>query len=397
METRELFKLAIGSLRANLLRSTLTTLGIIIGVFAVILLVALGNGLQTYITNQISGLGSNLTFVIPGRVGGARTPGGQQTNKLVMNDAKKLDAKLKGIADVGPIVQKTVTLKYKNKTDKGASVLGTTANYPDIIINTAFDQGKFFRLSQEKSGARVAVIGKTVKDTLFKNKNPIGEKISVAGNKYTVIGVMKGRGSVFGVDQDNTIIIPITAAQRQFGVTSVNTIYLSAKQPELVPLVKKQANELLLKRLTEDDFTLQTQEQTLETVSNITGVLTIALGGIAAISLVVGGIGVMNIMLVSVTERTKEIGLRKALGAKRRDILLQFLLEAVMLSLLGGLIGILLGLAASAVLATFFFATVTVWSVVLAFGFSMAVGVVFGIAPAISASRLSPIEALRYE
>lgn len=397
MDTRELFKLAIGSLRANLLRSALTTLGIIIGVFAVILLVALGNGLQTYITNQISGLGSNLTFVIPGRVGGARTPGGQQTNKLVINDAKKLDAKLKGIADVGPIVQKTVTLKYKNKTDKGASVLGTTANYPDIIINTVFDQGKFFRLSQEKSGARVAVIGQTVKNTLFKNKNPIGEKVAISGNKYTVIGVMKARGSVFGVDQDNTIIIPITSAQRQFGVTTVNTIYLSAKQPELVPLVKKQANQVLLKRLTEDDFTLQTQEQTLETVSNITGVLTIALGGIAAISLIVGGIGVMNIMLVSVTERTKEIGLRKALGAKRKDILMQFLLEAVMLSLLGGCIGILLGLAASAILATFFFATVTPWSVLLAFGFSMAVGVIFGIAPAISASRLSPIEALRYE
>ena len=397
MNFREVLLLALRALQANLLRSTLTTLGIIIGVFSVILLVALGSGLQSYITNQISGLGSNLIFVIPGRVGGARTPGGAQTNKLTITDAKRLDSKLKAIADVGPVVQKSGTLKFKNKTDKDASIIGTTANYPSIIQNTDFEQGKFFRTSQEQSGAHVAVIGKTVQDNLFTHTNPIGEKMTIAGIKYTVIGVMKARGSTFGVDQDNTVIIPIAAAQKQFGVTSVNTIYLSAKKPELVALVKKQANQILLKRLTEDDFTLQTQEQTLETVSNITNVLTAALGGIAAISLVVGGIGVMNIMLVSVTERTKEIGLRKALGAKKNDILMQFLLEAVMLSLLGGLIGILLGLAASAILAIFFFATVTPWSVILAFGFSMAVGIIFGMAPAIRASNLSPIEALRYE
>jgi len=379
------------------MRSILTMLGVIIGVFAVIVLVSLGAGLQKYITNQISGLGSNLVFVIPGRIGGARTPGGQQTNKLVIADSKKLDAKLQTIADVGPVVQKTVTLKYTNKTDKGASVLGTTANYPEIISNTALEKGKFLTLSQERSGARVTVIGQTVKKNLFTTKNPIGEKISVAGNKYTIIGVMKARGSIFGIDQDNTVIIPITAAQRQFGVTTLNTIYLSAKKPELVALVKKEANQVLLKRLTEDDFTLQTQEQTLSTIGNVIGALTVALGGIAAISLIVGGIGVMNIMLVSVTERTKEIGLRKALGAKRKDILSQFLFEAVMLCVAGGIIGIALGLGASYILAKFFISEVTLWSVILAFAFSVAVGIIFGMAPAIRASRLSPIEALRYE
>jgi len=397
MNIKELLQLSFNALKANKMRSILTMLGVIIGVFAVIMLVSIGSGLQNYITNQISGLGSNLTFVIPGRVGGARTPGGQQTNKLIISDANKLENKLKAIADVGPVIQKTVTLKYKNKTNKGASVLGSTANYPDIISNTDLERGKFFTETQVRSGARVAIIGQTVKTTLFNGKNPIGEKITIDKAKYTVIAIAKARGSVFGIDQDNTVLIPITAAQRQFNVNSLNTIYLSAKKPEFVPLVKKQAEEVLLKRLTEDDFTLQTQEQTLSTIGNVIGALTLGLGGIAAISLVVGGIGVMNIMLVSVTERTKEIGLRKALGAKRKDILTQFLFEAVILCVAGGIIGISLGLGASYILSLFFISTVTPWSVFLAFGFSVVVGVVFGMTPAIRASRLSPIEALRYE
>ncbi len=397
MNSRELLKLALNSLLSNKMRSILTTLGVIIGVFAVIVLVSLGSGLQKYITNQISGLGSNLIFVIPGQIGGARTPGGQQTNKLTITDAKRLRVKLAGIADVGPVVQKPTTLKYKNKTDKGVSVLGTTANYPDIVINAETLQGTFFTFQQEKSGSRVAVIGKTVVKRFFQGINPIGEKISVEGIRYTIIGIMKERGSLFGLDQDNTVVIPINAAARQFGVNNVNTIYISAKKPELVGLVKKTAGRILTQRLTEDDFTLQTQEQTLSTVTNIVNTLTIALGGIAAISLVVGGIGVMNIMLVSVTERTREIGLRMALGAKRRDIRNQFLVEAVILSVSGGIIGIIFGLLASFILAKFFISEVTPWSVVLAFVFSVAVGIIFGTAPAIRASRFSPIEALRYE
>lgn len=206
----------------------------------------------------------------------------------------------------------------------------------------------------------------------------MAKKVSITGSRYTIIGVTDKRGATFGIDQDNVIIIPLPAAQKQFGVSNVNTIYVSALKPELVSLVQKRAKNILLERLTEDDFTLQTQEQTLSTVANITGVLTIALGGIAAISLIVGGIGVMNIMLVSVTERTKEIGLRKALGARRADILKQFLLEAVLLSLAGGLIGIVLGLGMSSVLAKFFISEVTPWSVLLAFFFSVAVGVIFG-------------------
>ncbi len=396
MDIRELLKLAFSSLRGNKLRSGLTTLGVIIGVFSVIMLVSIGSGLQSYITDQISGLGSNLIFVIPGRVGGARTPGGQQTNKLTISDAKRLEAKLSSVAEVGPIIQKTTTVKYGSKTDKGTSILGSTANYPKIV-KTDLATGRFFTPAQERSSAKVALVGTTVTKNLFNGANPIGKKLSIAGNRYTVIGTTKPRGSTFGIDQDNTVIIPLSTAQQQFGVSNVNTIYLSAKKPEYVSLVKTQASQILLRNLSEDDFTLQTQEQTLSTIKSVTDALTVALGGIAAISLVVGGIGVMNIMLVSVTERTKEIGLRKALGARRSDILQQFLFEAIMLSLTGGLIGIGLGLGASYVLSKFFVSAVTSWSVVLAFFFSLAVGVIFGMLPAFRASRLSPIEALRYE
>ena len=396
MNFAQLLKLAWGALITNKLRSVLTTLGIIIGVFAIILLVSLGTGLQGYITGQISGLGSNLLFVIPGREGGARTPGGVVSNKLTLADADDLTFRLKSIATVAPLVQRSSTLKYKNKNDKGVSVAGSTSNYTQII-NLVLDKGSNFTLGQERSGAKVIVIGQTVATQLFGTTDPIGQYLLVGTNRFTVIGVFAKRGSVFGIDQDNTALIPITVAKEQFGITNINVIYLSAKSSDLVTSVKAQAHTVLLKRLTDDDFNIQTQESTLSTINNVTGALTAALGGIAAISLLVGGIGVANIMLVSVTERTREIGLRKALGAKRADILKQFLFEAVILSVAGGIIGIILGIGVSLIIAHFFVSEVTPWSIFLAFFFSVAVGVVFGMAPAIKASKLSPIEALRYE
>ena len=208
---------------------------------------------------------------------------------------------------------------------------------------------------------------------------------------------MGGGGGNFGIDLDNVGAISVVAAQRQFGEDRVQNILISAKTPELIKSVQSEAVKTLKKRLTEDDFTVQTQEQTLSTISQITGVLTAALGGIAAISLIVGGIGIMNIMLVSVTERTREIGLRKALGARPKDIRLQFLIEAVTLSALGGIIGIILGIAFSLLVNIFFQTTITWWSIALSFGFSVLVGVVFGVAPAIRASKMNPIQALRYE
>ncbi len=392
----QLLQLAWGALITNKLRSVLTTLGIIIGVFAIILLVSLGSGLQDYITNQISGLGSNLLFIIPGPAGGARTPGGIVANKLVLSDAETLSSQLHAVANVAPLIQKSITVKYKNRTDKGVAVAGSTYNY-NQIINIAIDHGSGFTQGQQRSGARVAIIGETVVTKLFPNENALSKTILVGNNRYTIIGIFARRGSVFGLDQDNALLIPITVAQQQFGITNVNVIYLSAKNPDLVTFVQKEAEKILLRRLTSDDFNIQTQESALSTITNVTNVLSIALGGIASISLLVGGIGVANIMLVSVTERTREIGLRKALGARRIDILKQFLFEAIILSLVGGIIGIVLGIGASLIISIFFVSQVTPWSVFLAFFFSIAVGVVFGMAPAIKASKLSPIEALRYE
>jgi putative ABC transport system permease protein len=395
MDSKELFKLAFSSLRANKLRSALTTLGIIIGVFSVILLVSLGTGLQKYITDQVSGLGSNLIFVVPGTFGSQRGSG-NAANKLLLSDVKNIESQLKSFALVSPLISKSSTVKVGSKSNKGTTVYGTGPSFPKII-KIEIQSGTFFTTAQDRGGSKVAVIGWTVADKLFPNTNPLGKKIVLSGTRFTVIGIAKKRGSVFGVDQDNLVVIPVTVARKVFSVDRPSAIYLAANKPEYVSLVKKRVNDVLLKRLEEDDFTVQTQEQTLSTVTSITGVLTAALGGIAAISLLVGGIGVMNIMLVSVTERTKEIGLRKALGAKRVNILSQFLLEAIILSLFGGMIGIVLGWGVSLIVSKFFVAEVTLWSVLLSFGFSVAVGVIFGIAPAIRASRLSPIEALRYE
>ncbi len=396
MHFHELLSISLKALVVNKLRSILTMLGIIIGVFAIIMLVSLGEGLQTYITSQISGLGSNLIFVIPGSSTASRGPGGVVANKLLLSDATTIAFRLRTQADVAPVIQQAVTAKFKNKSDKGVSVEGTTSNFPQIV-NISVDSGSFFTLGQERSGARVAVVGQTIVKDLFNNENPLGQPILLGNTRYTIVGVLKKRGSVFGIDQDNVAGVPIVNAQRQFGLTNINTIYISAKSPELVSVVKNETSKILLRRLTTDDFTVQSQESALSTITNVTNVLSIALGGIAAIALLVGGIGVANIMLVSVTERTREIGLRKALGAKRNDILKQFLLEAIILTVTGGAIGILMGIGVSFIVSQFFVSEVTPWSIFLAFFFSVSIGLIFGMAPAIKASKLSPIEALRYE
>ncbi|HBQ50788.1 hypothetical protein A3B42_04030 [Candidatus Daviesbacteria bacterium RIFCSPLOWO2_01_FULL_38_10] len=383
---------ALTAILANKLRSFLTMLGIVIGVTSVILLISLVTGLKTYITNQIQELGANLLIVIPGRIGGARSPGGVQANRLEFKDAVNLRSKLASEAQVSAAIQRNATLKFGNKLDKGVAVFGVETTYPQVI-SLKLTEGRFFNQSDRK----VAVIGTTVKNNLFGEGKTTGQIIDVAGIKYTVIGVLGPRGAIFGIDLDNSIYIPISSSQKQFGIDRLNTIYISANSADSVKDVQQKATNLLKKRLSEDEFTVQTQEQTLSTISQVTGVLSLALGGIAAISLIVGGIGIMNIMLVSVTERTREIGLRKAVGAKPKDIRNQFLIEAITLSGLGGIIGIILGVVISFIIGRFFTTTVPWWSVILSFGFSTLVGVIFGVAPAIRASRLDPIEALRHE
>lgn len=393
----ETINLAFKAILANRLRSSLTVLGIVIGVTSVILLVALVSGLQSFITGQISGLGSNLIFVIPGNISGPRSPGGVVTNRILFSDATDLKRQLSGQAEVSPVVQKSGVIKSGNKLTKNAIILGAENNYDKVIQALKVTDGRFLSQSEVTSGKRVAVVGPTVQKNLFGDKSPVGKTIQIGTLKYTVIGTLAERGSVFGMDQDNIAIIPLQAAKQQYGITNPSTIYISVLDVENVKPVQEQIKKLLSKRLTEDDFTVQTQEQTLSTISQITGVLTLALGGIAAISLIVGGIGVMNIMLVSVTERTREIGLRKALGARSSDIRNQFLIEAITLSGFGGILGILLGVGLSLIINQFLTTSITWWSVALSFSFSMVVGVVFGVAPALRAAKLDPIQALRYE
>lgn len=396
MDIEETISTALTSILTNRLRSFLTILGIVIGVMSVILLISLVSGLQTYITKQIQDLGANLLFVIPGRIGGARSPGGVQANRLIYQDALNLKTKLSNEAEVSAAIQRNATLKRSNKINRGVAIFGVEANYPKVI-SIKITEGRFFKQSEEASTKKVAVIGPTVKSNLFAQGQVLGNQIDVAGLKYTVIGTIGSRGSVFGIDFDNSIYIPFTSAQKQFGIDRLNTIYISAKDSVKVDEVQNKAIQLLKKRLSEDEFTVQTQQQTLSTISQITSVLTMALGGIAAISLIVGGIGIMNIMLVSVTERTREIGLRKSLGARPKDIRNQFLIEAVTLSGLGGIAGIILGIGIALAIGRFFTTTVPIWSIGLSFGFSMLVGIIFGVAPAIRAAKLDPITALRYE
>ncbi len=398
MNYSEVLKVSLTAILANRMRSFLTILGIVIGVTSVILLISLVSGLKSYITSEISGLGSNLMFVVPGKIGSAgRGPGGAPVNRLTSRDSEELKNKLSGEAEVSATIQKAVTLKKGNKSDKNATAIGVEANFPKIIKAIKIPQGRFFTAAEADSGRKVAVIGPTVVKNLFAGASPLNQQIQVGSVRYTVIGVTSPRGSTFGVDQDNVVAIPLQAAMDQFGLTNIQTIYIESNSPDNVKQVQAKAEIVLKKRLSEDDFTIQTQEQTLSTISQVTGVLTLALGGIAAISLIVGGIGIMNIMLVSVTERTREIGLRKALGARPQDIRNQFLVEAITLSGLGGIVGIILGFLLSLIAGRFITTTVPLWSVGLSFGFSMVVGIIFGVTPAIRAARLDPITALRYE
>jgi putative ABC transport system permease protein len=394
MNLEELLTLSLKAIWGNKLRSFLTTLGITIGVFAIIVLVSIGSGLQSYITNEISSLGSNVIFVIPGSSGGI---GAILSNKLTLQNSQDLQRRLASIGKVTPEIRQVEIFKYKNIKDKGAFVLGVSSQYPDVVQELKITQGHFLTAGEESSGTNVVIIGQTVKNKFFSNTNPLGKRLFLGTKLYTVIGVYGKLGSVAGIDEDNAAFISVEAASSQYGIKSVGRIDIAADSPELIPLIIKQINQTLLKNLTTDDYSIQTADSLEATISNITNMLSLALGGIAAISLLVGGIGVANIMLVSVTERTREIGLRKALGAKRNDILKQFLIEAVMLSVTGGVVGIALGMLVSIVIAILLVSTVTLWSVVLAFGFSVAVGIIFGMAPAIRASKLSPIDALRYE
>lgn len=394
----DLIKNAFIALRANKLRSILTMLGVIIGVSSVILLVSIGQGLQKYLNDQFDAMGTNIIAVMPGSFGGEGGFSGApniQGSKLSMDHVRDLEKLGPPITAVAPVFESAEVAVYQKK-EVGITIIGSTENYNKVrTLNMA--KGRFLSAADLDSAKRVAVIGPSLAEKLFGSLDPIGKEFTLADRKFEVIGISEKLGSMMGIDIDKVAYVPITTAQKVIGFNNLMEIMIKFDDPKNTTQAQRLVKNYFLKKLTKDEFSLMDQAQMLSTINNILGVLTLALGGIAAISLLVGGIGIMNIMLVSVTERTKEIGLRKAVGATPKAILSQFLTESIILSCGGGLIGVLIGWGVSLILNQFFPTEVTLWSVFLAFIVSATVGIIFGIAPAIRASKLNPIVALRYE
>jgi len=399
----EISKLAVRSLFRNKTRSVLTMLGIIIGVSAVILLVSIGQGLQNYITSQFESLGTNLVVVLPGKVGGGDGEGFNPASapnlagsKLTLSDVEKIAKIGAPIESVGAGIEMPSSISYRGKS-KYTTVGGLTAEYQKMR-NLTTSEGRMITDSDVRAGRNIVDLGQSLVEKLFGAGSAMGKDVTIGGQKFQVVGILSKVGTGgFGIDINNFAAIPLTAAQKVFGMKGVQAIGVKSQDKDSIPEVIRLVKKELGKRLKDDDFSVIDQSSLVATINQILGVLTVALGGIAAISLIVGGVGIMNIMLVSVTERTREIGLRKAVGAKPRDILVQFLIEAVVLSLGGGLIGVIIGALGAWGLNHLISTTVTWWSVALAFGVSAIIGIVFGVAPAARASKLNPIEALKYE
>jgi putative ABC transport system permease protein len=390
----EAWRVAIEALRANRLRSALTMLGVVIGVAAVVVLVAIGTGAKQEVESEVEGLGSNLLIVVPGEVNFGSAP---TVSRLQLSD---VDAVSRVVGDrdrVAATVSSGETVRT-GTTQKFTSVLGVTDTTPKVFTRS-LARGGYLTRADVDTDRRVAVLGAAVATALFGDRDAIGQQITIAGVRFRVIGVFAPLGQSLGVDRDQEVHIPITAAHRLFNTTRVDGLAVKAPDPNTVGDLGKRIVAELSRRHPDTEFSAVTQEQILGVLGKILGVLTGVLAAIAGISLLVGGVGVSNIMLVSVRERTREIGLRKAVGARPRDIGLQFLFEAVLLTCLGGLLGMGLGVGAALLVGALspVPAAITWWSLVLAFGVSAGVGIVFGVVPAQRAGRLDPVVALRSE
>ncbi len=388
MKFAQAFKMAFSAILANKMRSFLTMLGIIIGVFSVTALITVGQGTNTFVTSSVQGLGSNMLIGIIT----ANKP-----YELTLDDLNGLKG-VGGIADVSPLISANTKAKAGTNT-YDTNVEGAAPGY-DAIRSLSVASGRFLTQSDLDRRGAVAVLGTELAEELFGTRDVVGNSITLLGRDFLVVGVLEEKGSSMGMSNDNRAVIPFTTAQRLMKRMKINQIFASTTSAETVKSAESELTRFLQRRFpNEDDYRVFNQTDILGVLNTITGTLTAVLGGIAGISLLVGGIGIMNIMLVSVSERTREIGIRKAIGAQRSDIMLQFLIEAVVISITGGLIGLYFGYLGTIVMSHFFNMALTITPGIAALGlsFSIGVGVVFGSYPANRASKLRPIEALRYE
>lgn len=408
IELSSTIRISLRSLRANKMRTFLTMLGIIIGVGAVIAMLAVGTGAKNRIAAQISSIGSNLMIILPGATtaGGVRMGAGTQPT-LSMADAEAIRRECPSVQYVAPVLNGIAQVIY-GTMNWSTGIIGTT---PEMISirDWVLEAGRNFSDDDVRGGAKICILGQTVKENLFGDANPVGHIIRIKNVPFTVVGLLERKGqSPTGQDQDDVIYIPVTTAQKKiFGTTfpgMVRIIMVKAKDANLMDSAEREITDLLRQRhrigpRQENDFTVRNLTQIMQVQEQSTAVMTILLGAIASVSLIVGGIGIMNIMLVSVTERTREIGIRMAVGAKTWDIRLQFIIEALTLSLSGGIIGIIAGVISSRLISGLagWPVTISVFAIILSFSFSGLVGIFFGYYPAHKASLLDPIEALRYE
>jgi putative ABC transport system permease protein len=401
---------ALRALRANVLRSVLTTLGIIIGVGAVIVMIAVGAGAEARMAELINSLGSNLVMVLPGSstAGGVRLGAGTRPS-ITEEDAVAIQREIPSVHVAAPSIRGNGQVVFGN-LNWSTLIYGVTPEYL-VARDWEIEKGRAFTTEEVKGAVKVALLGQTVAENLFPGQDPVGQMVRIKRVPFKVVGVLKGKGeTLMGRDQDDTLFIPLTSARkrvlggRELGGDTVGVIYVKVRETGLVPQAIQETTELLRQRHRirpgqEDDFFIRNLSQVMETRAESARAMSLLLAAVASVSLIVGGIGIMNIMFVSVTERTREIGLRMAVGARSRDIMTQFLIESVTLSLVGGFIGVILGVMGSVLIATAgeWPTLVEIRSVLLAFGFAAAVGVFFGFYPARKASRLDPIVALRYE
>lgn len=403
MSAVEYFRIALESLSQNKVRASLTMLGVIIGVMSVMLLVALGEAAQAFVQKEFADMGSNILIVTPGKqeTTGMMPVVAGSYRDLTYADAKEIDRRAMGVRGVSPLVMGAGAVRYGDRR-RDTMILAVTPDF-ETVRNLYVQVGRFVSENDVDRNNKVVILGTRVKEELFGDANPLNERIWINRTKHLVIGILESKGVTLGLDMDDLVLIPLTSGQQMFhgGEDKLFQIVISAISPEDVDVAAEAIRELLIARHDyQEDFTITDQTSMLSTFDKIFTALRVMLVGIASISLLVGGIGIMNIMLVSVRERTREVGIRKAVGARRWDIGMQFLVESTTLSSLGGCIGIALGFAGTFVIRAAypdFPVYCSAWSTLTAFLFSLIVGVYFGVYPAVKASKVDPVEALRYE